>query len=200
MKITNIVGSPRTKGNSATIAHSLLDILQTNGAKVRTFELNKLTYRGCQSCMACKTTSDKCVVQDDLSEVLEDIRTSDILIIATPVFVGEITSQTKGLVDRFYSYYSPDFRTNPNPSRLSSGKKFVFILSQGNPDETFFNDIIPRYTRMLGRLGFKDVYPIRAVGMGPGSDVKERRHHAIDQRYCGKTRRIEKIPLPGGIP
>jgi multimeric flavodoxin WrbA len=171
MKITTVLGSPRSSGNSATIAKELLDQLRKNGAQTSTFELNKLSYRGCQGCMACKTTSEKCVLKDDLEAVLEDIRTSDITIIATPVYCLEITSQLKGLVDRFYSFYKPDFRTNPKPSRLAEGKKLVFIVAQGNPDEKFCSDIIPRYSPMLGRLGFTSIFPIRALGMGPGSDV-----------------------------
>lgn len=171
MKITTVIGSPRSNGNSATIAKALLKLLSKEQINERTFELNKLTYRGCQGCLACKTVSEKCVVNDDLSFVLEDIATSDVTILASPVYVSEITAQTKGLIDRFYSYYKPDFKTNPQPSRLSKGKKFVFIVPQGNPDESFFSDIIPRYSRMFERLGFTSILPIRAVGVGPESDV-----------------------------
>ena len=171
MKITTVLGSPRINGNSATIARSLRDMLTGNGAKDVTFGLNNLLYRGCQACMACKTTSEKCIVKDDLETVLDDIWTSDVTIIASPVFCMEISAQTKGLIDRLYSFLKIDFRTNPEPSRLPIGKKLVFILSQGNPDGSMFGDIIARYSRMFGRLGFTSVFPIRALGVGPGSDV-----------------------------
>ncbi len=171
MKITNIIGSPRTAGNSATIAKLLIEHLGVSGDQVSTIELNKLNYRGCQGCMACKTTSDHCVVKDDLSDVLEEVRASDVVLIASPVYFGDITAQTKGLIDRFYSYYLPDYKTNPNPSRLAPGKKLVFILPQGNPDQQAFEDIIAKYTRIFTRLGFTEVYTIRALGVGPGSDI-----------------------------
>lgn len=171
MKIINVLGSPRTTGNSAAIAHALLEILQKHSNQVRTFELNKLTYQGCQGCMACKTNSGQCVTKDDLSGVLEEVSTSDVVVIASPVYFGEITAQTKGLIDRFYSYYTPDYRTNPNPSRLAPGKKLVLILSQGNPDEEAFAELIPRYSRILNRLGFNEIYPIRGLGMGPASNA-----------------------------
>jgi len=172
MKITNVIGSPRSTGNSATIARLLLDSLKTAGTQMRTFELNKLNYRGCQGCMACKTTSDKCVVKDDLSEVLEEIQVSDVVIIASPVYFGDITAQTKGLIDRFFSYLKPDYRNNPNPGRLAPGKKLIFILPQGNPDQEAFADIITKYTPIFGRLGITDIYPIRALGLGPESNVQ----------------------------
>ena len=171
MKITNIIGSPRSAGNSATIVRVLLERLPDS--QVKTFELNKLSYRGCQGCMACKTTSEKCVIKDDLSEVLEEVRASDVVLIASPVYFGDITAQTKGLIDRFYSYYGPDYKTNPNPSRLAPGKKLVFILPQGNPDQKAFEDIIMKYTRIFTRLGFVEVYTIRALGVGPESDIRK---------------------------
>jgi multimeric flavodoxin WrbA len=171
MKISLIIGSPRINGNSATIAKIIADTLVKKGAVTTTFELNSLNYRGCQSCMACKSISEKCILKDDLDHVLEDIRTSDTIIFATPVFVGEITSQLKGLVDRFYSFFKNDFRTNPKPSRLTDGKKLVFVVSQGSPDINTFSDIIPRYSGLLSRLGFSNVIPVRAIGVGPGSDI-----------------------------
>lgn len=173
MKITSILGSPRTKGNTATIVNLLIDALQTAKPEVKTHELNKLKFKGCQACMACKTTSEACVVKDDLSRVFEDIKTSDVVVLTSPVYIGEVTAQTKGFIDRAYSLYKPDFRTNPNPGRLPAGKKFVFVLSQGNPDEKLYGDIITRYSGTFSRTGFKDIFPIRAIGVGPQSDIKQ---------------------------
>jgi len=93
MKITNLVGSPRPNGNSATIAKALLAQLAPVAGETKTHVLNQLTYRGCQGCMACKTTADKCVVQDDLSAVLEDVRSADVVFFSSPVYFGELTSQ-----------------------------------------------------------------------------------------------------------
>jgi multimeric flavodoxin WrbA len=170
MKIINVVGSPRPYGNSATVAQMLLEKLPAGKAQVRTFELNKLNFRGCQGCMACKTKFDQCALKDELTEVLEEIRIADVVLIGTPVYIGEITAQTKGFVDRFYSYYLPDYLTNPKPGRLAPGKKLVFILSQGNPDPNAYKDLVSKYTGYFSRLGFTNVYSIRALGMRPGSE------------------------------
>jgi multimeric flavodoxin WrbA len=173
MKITAILGSPRTKGNSAAVVDLLIDALQPAKPEVKRHELNKLNFKGCQACMACKTTSEACVVKDDLSRVFEDIKSSDVVVLTSPVYIGEVTAQAKGFIDRAYSLYKPDFRTNPNPGRVAAGKKFVFVLSQGNPDEKLYADIISRYSGTFSRVGFKEIYPIRAIGVGPQSDVKQ---------------------------
>jgi len=110
---------------------------------------------------------------DDLTDVLEQIRVSDVVIIAAPVYIGDVTAQAKGLIDRLYSLYKPDYRTNPNPGRLAPNKKLVLVVPQGNPDEKMFADIVSRYCGMFKRQGFSTIYPIRALGVGPQSDVEK---------------------------
>lgn len=171
MKITCIIGSPRTAGSIAAIARRLLDELQPLGADVRTYELNKLEYRGCQGCWGCQRASDRCVLRDELSPVLEDIRSSDLVILASPIYFGDVSAQTKGLIDRFFSFHAPGFRTSDRPSRLAPGKKLILILAQGNPDPTAFDELVARYARVFGHLGFAEVHSLLAAGVGPGSDV-----------------------------
>ena len=166
LKITNVIGSPRTQGNCALVAGALVAALSQQASSVKTYELNKLAYHGCQACMSCKTTSDSCVTADDLSPLLEDIGQSDVLVVSTPIYFGEISAQLKGLVDRLFSYLPPDYRTSPKASRLPAGKKLVLIVTQGNPDEKVFGDIAKRYENMFSRLGFAEDYPIRVCGVG----------------------------------
>jgi len=174
MKIVNVVGSPRSKGNSAAIAGMLLENIAGKGAQVKTYELNKLFFRGCQGCMKCKNESEKCTVEDALTDVLEDVRTSDIVILSSPVYFQEITGQAKSFTDRCYSFLTKDYRTNPKPGRLAPGKKLVFIITQGNPDESTFAALPQKYDRMFKRFGFDEVYPVVAAGLAPDAEPKLR--------------------------
>ena len=169
MKIVSLLGSPRTKGNSSTIAHHVLKTAATLGVETNTFELNRLTYRGCQGCYACKTKLDHCILNDGLTEVLAAVQAADVVLLASPVYYGEISSQLKGFMDRTFSYLVPDYRTNPQPSRLGP-KKLIFVLTQGHPDETLFGDIFPRYEGFLKWMGFNEARLIRACGIGPGTN------------------------------
>lgn len=168
MKIVALLGSPRSNKNSATIANRFISTAAQLGAESRTFELNKLTYRGCQGCYACKTGSDICVVKDDLTEVLAAVKEADLVLLASPVYYGEVTAQLKGFIDRTFSYLKPDYVTNAQPSRLSP-KKLVMALTQGHPDEAMFADIYPRYSGFLKWMGFADSRLIRACGIGPST-------------------------------
>jgi multimeric flavodoxin WrbA len=164
MKITCILGSPRINGNSAAIAGKFCEIVKKKGAEVKRFELNKMNYRGCQGCMACKTKFDKCILKDDLASTLNSVKSSDITVLASSVYFGDVTAQTKGFIDRTYSNLKPTFYTDPeNASRLEKGKKLIFILVQGAPKEKF-TDIYPRYEYFF-KWQFEEVHLLRECDM-----------------------------------
>ena len=168
MKIACLLGSPRPNANSSAIAARLLKTAEAGGAVTRTFELNRLNYRGCQGCYACKTRLDRCILEDDLTEVLAAVQEADVVVLASPVYYGDVTGQLKCFIDRTFSYLVPDYVSNSRPSRLDP-KKLVFILTQGNPGEALFADIYPRYEGFFRWLGFTESRLVRACGIGPAS-------------------------------
>ncbi|MEN6440408.1 MAG: flavodoxin family protein [Syntrophobacter sp.] len=174
MKIVCLQGSPREKGNSATIADRFCATAEKLGGEVRTFVLNKLDYKGCQGCMACKTKLDRCAVDDDLTAVLDAIRDADVLVLASPVYFWDVSAQMKTFLDRTFSFLVPNFATSSQPSRLKPGKKLVFILAQNNPDRNTFTDIFPKFDHFFRAYGFTDTRLIRAFGVGaPGEVVNQ---------------------------
>lgn len=168
MKIVSLLGSPRSQGNSSTITRRFQDTAAGLGAEVLTYELNRLTYRGCQGCYACKKSLDHCILNDDLTGVLAAVTEADMVVLATPVYYGEVTAQLKAFIDRTYSYLKPDYLTNPAPSRLAP-KKLVFVITQGHPDEALFADIFTRYDSFLKWLGFSETHLLRVCGIGPST-------------------------------
>ncbi|MBJ6726675.1 flavodoxin family protein [Geomesophilobacter sediminis] len=172
MKIVTLLGSPRADSHSSAIAQRLNDTAAQLGADTQTFALNKMSYRGCQGCYACKTPLDHCAVKDDLSEALEAVRNADALVLTTPVYYGDVTAQLKGFIDRTFAYLKPDFLTNPAPSRLAP-KKLVFIITQGHPDENLYADIYQRNATCFTAIGFTEIHLIRACGVGPGTTIPE---------------------------
>jgi multimeric flavodoxin WrbA len=129
--VVAIMASPRREGNSSTIADAVLDGamgLSTNAIKIH--NLNKLSHvKGCQDCLACKS-SGKCMTADDLSEVLDDIREADSLIISTPLYFEQASAQYRMLEDRLYSFLNADFTSNMKP-----GKKLVIIVTHMSEQE-----------------------------------------------------------------
>jgi multimeric flavodoxin WrbA len=156
MRIVSVLGSPRENANSSTIANHFCTTAKKFGAEVKTFVLNNLEYRGCQGCMACKTKLDRCVLEDNSTEVLEAIRETDVLVLASPVYYWDVSGQLKCFLDRTFSYLLPDLITNPVKSRLVPVKKLVMILTQNNPDEGSFTNIFPKFEYFFKSYGFSE--------------------------------------------
>jgi multimeric flavodoxin WrbA len=190
MKIVSLFGSPRARANSSLIAERFCATAQKLGAEVRAFTLNDLNFRGCQGCYACKTKLDRCALKDDLTEVLEAVRETDILVLASPVYYWDISAQLKAFLDRTFSFLVPDFITNPQKSRLEPGKKLVLILAQNNPDKDSFTNIFQKFDYFFRAYGFTDTRQIRAFGTNdPGvvethQDVMELAEKAAHE-MCG---------------
>ena len=141
MKLVCVHGSPRKAGNSSKIADHLCASIQAKGYTVKSYFLNNLRYIGCQGCMGCKGISEICVLHDDLTEILSEVKSADVIVLASPIYFGDLSAQMKGFIDRTYSYLTTDYK-----SRLQPGKKLVMILSQGDPDKKHFADVFPSPT------------------------------------------------------
>ncbi|MGC8491371.1 MAG: flavodoxin family protein [Syntrophobacteraceae bacterium] len=175
MKVVSLLGSPRKNANSSLVAERFCATAQNLGAEVRSFTLNDLDFRGCQGCYVCKTKLDRCVLKDDLAEVLEAVRETDILVLASPVYFWDVSAQMKAFLDRCFSFLVPDFMTNPNRSRLAPGKKLVFILTQNNPDPNSFTNIFEKFDYFFRGFGFTDTRQIRAFGTREPGEVEANR-------------------------
>ncbi len=169
MNIIALLGSPRPEGNSTLLARAFLDACQSLGAAVQSHFLNKMDYQGCQACLGCKTKAQVCILKDDMTPVYDAIRQADVLVLASPVYFGDLSGQLKSAYDRFYAYFEPNFA-----SRLPAGKQAVFILTQGNPDEAQFQDIFPRYEAFMQWLGVQPCHLLRACGLQAPGEVKAR--------------------------
>jgi len=166
MKIVAVLGSPRPQGNSALMAQAFLESAREQGADTEVHLLNQMKIRGCQGCGKCKGESEVCVVEDDLAAVYDAIRGAEVLVLASPVYFGDLSAQLKCFWDRTYAWANPDFS-----SRLAPGKKSVMFLAQGAPAPEMFDDIHPRYERWLKMFGFAENHVVRAVGVQMAGEV-----------------------------
>jgi multimeric flavodoxin WrbA len=151
------------------------------GAEVSSFTLNDLKYIGCQGCYGCKRRSDVCVINDGLTPVLNSIMNCDVLLITSPIYIHDVTGQTKCFIDRTFSYLTPDFYTpGVNPSRLAPGKKLLFLITQGNPDPNIFSDVPVRYEKFFQQIGFSTQSMVIS-GVGLQEKVVESRPEVVEQ-------------------
>jgi multimeric flavodoxin WrbA len=150
------------------LASKFLDTARELGADIQVFSVNQMDFQGCQGCGTCKTKTEACVLEDDLAPALAAVKAADVLVLASPVYFGDLSGQLKCFFDRTYSYIDADFS-----SRVPGGKTAVMVLVQANPDEAQFSDIFPRYQRWLSFFGYAPVFLLRATGAKNLGDIAQ---------------------------
>jgi len=110
MKIFAISGSPRkSKGITERILAPFLEGAKEAGAKVDLAYLQGKKIKPCLGCFHCWiNTPGQCIQKDDVAELLELYRNSDVVVCATPLYVFGMTAQMKIFFDRFIPLAKPD--------------------------------------------------------------------------------------------
>lgn len=172
MKILNVYGS-FTKGSSAAIANYFLEKTGQLGAETQSINFIGKTINSCRKCLSCKTTTEKCVIQDDMMTVFDALAKCDVLVLSTGVYYGDVAVNMSIIESRLFSLLKPDYETNPHPSRLPTGKKLVFIQTQEAPKD-WNTDIYERFEVLFRKLEFSDVFVIHGDYIAKPYDFKER--------------------------
>jgi multimeric flavodoxin WrbA len=160
-------------GNSATIANAFLDTARESGANIKTFELYALNFSGCKACMACKTGKETCIIEDDLTQVLAAIPKTDVLVLAAPIYGADVNAAMKAFVERTHSFLGPAYGPLPGESRLAPGKKMVFVIAQGCPED-IQEDVYPKYKKFFGCCGFTECFVIRACDLIISGEIRKK--------------------------
>ncbi len=110
-KVLIISSSLRSSSNSDVLAKAFMKAAQEAGNEVVYESLSGKKIDFCIGCMACHKTGT-CVLKDDAVELAEKMKTSDVIVFATPVYFFGMSGKLKTLLDRTNPLYSYpyDFR------------------------------------------------------------------------------------------
>jgi multimeric flavodoxin WrbA len=102
MDVLIINGSPRKERmHTGTFARLFAEGMKESGATVDFIYPKDLEIGDCRGCLNCwGNTPGKCIQDDDMVDVLDKIAKSDIVVLATPVYVDGMTGLLKTLIDR----------------------------------------------------------------------------------------------------
>lgn len=170
MSTVCLLGSPRRDGNSDVLANSFVQRAASLGAPTKTFALSELTFNGCQNLFRCKTDLDHCGQVDDLTPVLGAVAGAQVLVLASPVYFTSVSGQMKLAIDRFFSFFVPDYPTAAKKSRLTSGRHLVFVQTQGEPEDRYAG-LMDSFSASFTGLGFDHHHLVRAHGVRNPGDI-----------------------------
>jgi multimeric flavodoxin WrbA len=132
MKIVSILGSPRTKGNTATVIGFFEKIV---GESHEVDRINIVSHKvnGCLGCHTCQKTHDKpgCIQKDEVGWIFERMMQSDSLIYASPLYAWNFPSQMKALIDRHFCLVK-GYGT-PSRKSLLEGKRVALLVTCDRP-------------------------------------------------------------------
>ena len=135
MKFLTVFGSPRKKGNTATVLNWVVDELKAQGHEVDQVNISDYQVNGCLECYTCQTKPDEpgCPQKDDALGLFQRVIDADALIYASPLFCWSWTAQLKPFIDRHFCLVTN--AGTPKWKSLIDGKKVALVMTAAGPME-----------------------------------------------------------------
>lgn len=94
--------------------------------------------------------------------VYSKMHDADGVVVGSPIYMADISAQTKLMIDRMYAFFDANFR-----SRLPAGKRVVLIVTQQADDPKAFPLAMKVLKTGAEWMGIKVVGTIIGTGLGP---------------------------------
>ena len=175
MKILAISSSPRREGNSEVLCDEFLKGAAENGHETKKIRLSEKRIAPCLACYGCVGTHI-CVRNDDMAEIIGDMKEADVILLSTPVYFYSVTSQMKMMIDRCFADY-----------QAISDKKFVLAVTAADPQHSAADTALADLRGFLRCLpGAVETGVILGTGAWDKGDIY--RHPALEEAYrLGKS-------------
>ncbi len=102
MKVVAVNGSARKDGNTAILLRLVLAELEAEGIETELIQLSGKPMHGCLACYKCFEKKNRlCAVTSDyMNEVIAAMDAADGILIGSPTYFANVSSETKALIDR----------------------------------------------------------------------------------------------------
>jgi len=200
MKVIGLNGSPRKNKNSKKLLENALAGAASLGAETEIIDLFDLKYSGCLSCFACKKLGHKsfgrCAVNDDLKPLLDKILNADAVIIAAPIYFGDVPGAVRNLFERIWFpglMYRKD-GTIAYDKRVKVGLIYSMNIPKADRYQPLIADHVQNFSFFLGEtktlivtdtLQYDD-YSLYTGDVFSG-EHKKARHESVFPEECQKA-------------
>lgn len=171
-KVLVISTSPRKGGNSETLADRFIEGARAAGNQTEKVCLYDKGLSFCIGCLACQKTS-KCILHDDMEDILEKMVSADVVAFATPIYFYEMSGQMKTFLDR----------TNPLFAGEYSFRDIVLLAASADEDENSMDGAVKG---LEGWISCFEKARLSGIVRGTGADKKgdmNRLSDVLDEAY-----------------
>lgn len=120
--------SPRIDGNSDILCGGILAGARSAGGEIEKIHLDKLHIAPCLGCEKClESVEAPCVIDDDMSALIEKIKNADGLVFASPIYFCSVNGQMKIFLDRLNAIFDRNYNA-------LAGKKAALAFSYAEKD------------------------------------------------------------------
>ena len=133
MKVVAFNGSPRVKGNTAQSLEMVLAEIKKEGIETELVQLGGRKVFGCMACMKCMEKKDgRCARKDDdMNLFIAKIEAADGILIGSPTYFSNVTTEVKALIDRC------GFVSMANGGAMLRGKVGAGVIAAGRAGSNF---------------------------------------------------------------
>lgn len=107
-EILVLAGSPRINGNSDMLADAFIEGAKKAGHSVTKIYVAAHKVNGCLGCNKCWSDGTHCIQKDDMVKLYPAFEKATVLVFATPLYYYSWSAQLKCVLDRTFTYASPD--------------------------------------------------------------------------------------------
>ena len=101
MRVVAFNGSPRFNGNSHHLLEHVFAPLKKAGIECEEIRIGGTLLHGCKACGGCAKKPGACVQTDDpMNEWVAKMKSADGIILASPTYFANVTTEMKALIDR----------------------------------------------------------------------------------------------------
>ncbi len=175
--ITAILGSPRRRGNTDTLAMEFLRGAAERGSDHRLIVPADLGISPCDGNSLC-VKNGNCIIRDGMNEIYEQVLNSPYLLIATPVYFMGPPGSLKVFIDRFQAVWArgailktfdPD-----SAQRRAKHKAFAIVTAAAEEEPAMYRPTISIIKAFLNVTGFDYAGEIIATGLDEPGDALKR--------------------------
>lgn len=134
MKVLILHASPRKKGVTSTLLTEIESTVASEHA-VEVVRIHDLNMTPCLGCMKCRPDKTCILPEDDAHTLADKVKESDVLVIGSPVYWGNMPGSLKIFFDRNVPLfeYAEATRMNTIPTPQLKGKKAILIIASASP-------------------------------------------------------------------